>query len=56
MNLLSLLHVTFGVLLASQTIDGSLWNETYPKGEVLRVDDLNIYSVGTSNSDLSIIV
>ncbi|CAF1472439.1 unnamed protein product [Rotaria magnacalcarata] len=56
MNLLSLLSVIFGVLLANQNVDGSLWNETYPKGEILRVDDLNIYSVGTSNSDLSIVV
>ncbi|CAF2033920.1 unnamed protein product, partial [Rotaria magnacalcarata] len=39
-----------------QKIDGLLWNETYPIGEILRVEDLNIYSVGTSNSDLSIVV
>ncbi|CAM4954165.1 unnamed protein product [Rotaria socialis] len=56
--LLHTVHILalYNCIEASQTIDGSLWNETYPKGEVLRVDDLNIYSVGTSNSDLSIIV
>jgi len=42
--------------LFGQTTRAALWNETYPKGEVVRVVDLNIYSVGTNNSDLSIIV
>ncbi|CAF0987262.1 unnamed protein product [Rotaria sordida] len=55
MKLLSLL-VIFSSILADKTISALLWNETYPKGEVIRLGDFDIYSVGNSNDNLSIIV
>ncbi|CAF1004750.1 unnamed protein product [Rotaria sordida] len=55
MKLLSLL-VIFSSILAGKAISALLWNETYPKGEVIRLGDFDIYSVGNSNDNLSIIV
>ncbi|CAF0937828.1 unnamed protein product [Rotaria sordida] len=55
MKLLSLL-VIFSSILAGKAISALLWNETYPKGEVIRLGDFDIYSVGKSNGNLSIIV
>lgn len=43
-------------ILVTKTIDGLPWNETYPKGEVLQLGDMNIYSVGKSNNKLAMIV
>ncbi len=42
--------------LGSQTIDAALWNETYPKGQIVRLVDLDIYSVGQTTRSLAIIV
>ncbi|CAF3138005.1 unnamed protein product [Rotaria sp. Silwood2] len=55
MKLLSLFAI-FGSIFASKTINEFLWNETYSKGQVFRLDDFDIYSVGKSNRHLSIIV
>lgn len=40
----------------SKSISGLPWNETYPKGQVVKLGDFDMYSVGRPNSDLSIIV
>ena len=42
--------------LGHHRASAALWNETYPKGQVVRVSDLDLYSVGSANRDLSIIV
>ena len=34
----------------------ALWNETYAKGQVVRVEDLDVYLVGESNRDRAIVV
>ncbi len=45
------------MFLANQRVGASLWNETYPKGEVIRLpNDFDIYSVGNSTHNLSMIV
>jgi dienelactone hydrolase len=42
--------------LVDQRVDSALWNETYPKGQVVRLGDFDIYSVGSSSKDLAMIV
>jgi dienelactone hydrolase len=42
--------------LVDQRVDSALWNETYPKGQVVRPGDFDIYSVGSSSKDLAMIV
>ena len=46
----------YSCFLAEQTISALSWNDTYPKGQVIRVGDFDIYSVGRSARHLSIIV
>lgn len=53
------LCLVFLILCFSTCQSSNLWNETYPKGEVIRVEDMNVYTVGNntkSGKDLSIIV
>ena len=46
---------SFDVLVSVGT-RAALWNETYAKGQVVRVEDLDVYSVGESNRDRAIVV
>jgi dienelactone hydrolase len=46
----------YSYFVVSQTTIGALWNETYSKGVVLPVNDLNVYSVGDTKRSLSIII
>jgi len=39
-----------------KNVNSALWNETYPKGQVLRLGEFDIYSVGPTNSDQGMIV
>ncbi|CAF1436652.1 unnamed protein product [Adineta ricciae] len=54
-----ILCLVFLILGFSTCQSSSLWNETYPKGEVVRVEDMDVYTVGNktnSEKNLSIIV
>jgi carboxymethylenebutenolidase len=42
--------------LVNRRVDSASWNETYPKGRVVRPGDFDIYSVGKSSHGLAIIV
>ena len=44
------------IFLVHCHVDGASWNETYAKGQEVRVNDLNIYSVGNTSSSVAIIV
>lgn len=44
------------MILADNRIEAAPWNETYPKGQVIRLDDFHIYAVGNTNSKLSMII
>ncbi|CAF3422266.1 unnamed protein product [Rotaria socialis] len=51
------LYITILEIQATETI--AAWNETYPKGQVVRVDNVDVYTVGSnenSANDLSVIV
>ncbi|CAF1541221.1 unnamed protein product [Rotaria sp. Silwood1] len=50
------LCVIFSSILATKIINAQLWNETYPKGEIIPLGEFNIYSIGKSNRNLAIIV
>ncbi|UJR21707.1 hypothetical protein I4U23_024784 [Adineta vaga] len=55
MHFLSILLIYTG-FFAIQTINGLSWNDTYPKGQVIRVGDLNVYSVGQNTKNFAVIV
>ncbi|CAF1366435.1 unnamed protein product [Adineta steineri] len=55
MKLLSIILI-FTLVSIDQTINALSWDETYPKGQVIPVNDFNVYSVGKSARNLSIIV
>ncbi|CAF1396277.1 unnamed protein product [Adineta ricciae] len=55
MHFLSTFLICAGYLV-DHSINGLLWNETYLKGDLVQVGDLNVYSVGKSTLSFAVIV